>query len=281
MLDAALNLLDLVPGGRYQTPSTMPINSVCRLLVIPDDPNILAALHELMTRITSPDAWERSGHWVIHPPDVWEWVEDRVSPEDTAALCAQMWLEYVENARCMPSFCSMIGTILPYASATPPVGCLPCDGGTYLRVHYPRLYAALDLAFIVDADSFVTPDLRGRTLIGAEYPDYVVGSMGGEVEHTLTVDELPSHTHTSPSHTHTTQPHHHAYDPVVVGDLDVEGAGVPQPNAAQLVPLITENTYDETVNVNGAIVSIENTGGGESFSTMPPYYAINYCIVAG
>lgn len=260
----ARNLLDLVPEGRYVAPSAWPVNSVCRLLVIPDDPQIKAALHELMTRITSPDAWRESG----------------LTPDDAAALCSQMWLDYVENAHCMPSFCSMIGTILPYASRIPPVGCLRCDGTEHLRVHYPRLYEALDPQFIVDDDRFVTPDLRGRFVLGTPDGGFP-GTFGGAAEVNLTVDQLPAHTHTTQPHTHSTMPHHHAHDPVVIGDLDVEGVGVPQPTAAQIIPFITENTYDATVAVNSATVTVDQTGGGQPVNILPPYTTINYCIVAG
>ena len=54
--------------------------------------------------------------------------------------------------------------------------------------------------------NFVTPDLRGRFLVGASdgtsstslsaaYASYNVGDFGGEEVHLLTVDEMPKHTH--------------------------------------------------------------------------------------
>ena len=39
-----------------------------------------------------------------------------------------------------------------------------------------------------------TPDLRDRFIVGAG-STYSVGATGGEASHTLTEDELPSHTH--------------------------------------------------------------------------------------
>lgn len=39
-----------------------------------------------------------------------------------------------------------------------------------------------------------TPDLRGRFILGAG-PNDAMGSVGGEREHILTVDEMPRHSH--------------------------------------------------------------------------------------
>lgn len=49
-----------------------------------------------------------------------------------------------------------------------------------------------------------TPDLRNRFIVGAG-DEYEVGATGGEKTHTLTTEEMPSHTHTftGKAHTHT------------------------------------------------------------------------------
>lgn len=260
---------------RYLTPASTPTGSTCRRLLVPDAPEIRAALNELITRLTSPAVWDqRAGG---------------VTPDETAVLCTFMWES--------ESVC-MLGAIFPYAAATPPPGCLPCNGSLFLRVDYPQLWAVLDPAFKVDADTFRTPDLQGRSVIGAGagggLTARTVGEAGGAESVTLEVSQIPAHAHTSPAHTHiadphthTTQPHAHAYDPVLVGDLDTEAVGVPQPNAAQIVPLITENTYDATVIVNAAdvdlsatAVTLEETGGDQGHNNMPPYTALKYCMVA-
>jgi len=116
------------------------------------------------------------------------------------------------------------GTIFPLATATIPAGALECDGSTHLRVDYPALYAVLDSAFIVDADHFTTPDLRGRTILGvgtgSGLSTYAEGAMGGQESHALTTAELAAHNHsvtdlghshtlTDPGHSHTkTDPGH-------------------------------------------------------------------------
>jgi len=141
----------------------------------------------------------------------------------------------------------MIGMIFPIVTIDPPPNVLPCDGSTYLRVDYPNLYDVLDTPFIVDADHFLVPDLRGRTIIGAGGA-FSNADTGGEETHTLTVDEIPSHDHTIPA---------------TITTLVVEPGEV---TALTPVPIITSNTG--------------LTGGGGAHNNMQPYYALNYGIVA-
>jgi microcystin-dependent protein len=89
----------------------------------------------------------------------------------------------------------LIGTIHEYATSDLPDGVLPCDGTTYNRVDYPNLYAVIDAAFIVDEDTFITPNRAGRSPMG-EDGTHVLGDVGGSETHTQTVDELVPHTHT-------------------------------------------------------------------------------------
>lgn len=142
---------------------------------------------------------------------------------------------------------SRIGEIIASASAIVPAGCLFCDGSTYERVDYPDLYAAIAPAFIVDSDSFKTPDLRGNFIFGAGSSSSI-GNSGGEANHTLTVGEIPSHSHTIPL-TATTL----AVEP---GEVTVQTP----------VPLLSANTGD--------------TGGGGSHNNLPPFLELMYYIVA-
>lgn len=161
----------------------------------------------------------------------------------------------------------MIGSIFPYMTAYAPVGCLVCDGDTYAREDYPKLYAALDAAFIVDADNFVVPDLRGKTVIGAgdggaDYTNRPVGQIGGEEAHQLTVTELASHGHTDLGHSHIYNPPGTALPVVAPGEVPV--------TAINLLPGLTAEAY----------ANIQNTGADEPHNNMQPYLALNYCVVA-
>lgn len=134
------------------------------------------------------------------------WQSGQSNPSDSEADAIEA-LTALAFAEIMSS--AVIGTIAPYMTATPPIGMLPCDGSSHLRTDYPDLYAALHANFIVDADHFTTPDLRGRVPLGAGtgsgLSTYIVGGNGGQENHALTTAELASHNHTitDPGHTHT------------------------------------------------------------------------------
>lgn len=171
--------------------------------------------------------------------------------ETTPEEAAQIFKDIYDGIRPMIFYVSMLADF-PIV-LDPDTGWLPCDGALYDVDDYPALYAAIGDTFTDGGDPagfFRVPDTRGRTRITkddgagvmvAPWADEI-GGIGGEETHVLTVDEMPSHSH--------------AYDPVIIGDLDVEGPGVPQPNAAQIVPLITENTYA--------------TGGDEAHNNVQP-----------
>ena len=110
-----------------------------------------------------------------------------------------------------------IGTILPVASEAVPEGWVLCDGRELAIEDYQGLYdligttyGAGDSAFwaqvFFPATTFNIPDLRGRTIIGAndmggEQSDVLTihqasaGQVGGEEQHQLTEEEMPNHTH--------------------------------------------------------------------------------------
>jgi len=146
----------------------------------------------------------------------------------------------------------MIGMIMPYVTADPPTNVLPCDGSTYLRDDFPALYQALDAIFIVDADHFTVPDLRGRTVIaagdGSGLTSRAVGDTGGEENHQLSTAELASHTHSIPLTTS------------LPAQAGVGFAG------DVTVPVVTSNTG--------------STGGDVAHNTMQPFYALNYGVLA-
>ncbi len=92
-----------------------------------------------------------------------------------------------------------IGTIVPHVLASLPSNWLNCDGSTHNRVDYPALYALLDSAYVIDADHFKTPDLRGRMPIGvgsgSGLTTRAVDASGGTETHVLSVAELATHHH--------------------------------------------------------------------------------------
>jgi len=211
---------------------------ICRRLLIPNDLDLILAVNGAITELTRVHNWEQFGAATVN---------------ETVALMDDMLELFYYSDACM------IGAILPYVSTDPPPATLACDGTQYQRADYPSLYAVLNAALIVDSDNFVTPDLRGQFLFGADGSRIPLDT-GGTETHTLTEAELPSHTHTSPPHTHS----YNASTPLV----DAVGA-VPEPSAITL-PSLTGATA----------VTINPSGGGGAHNNMPPFTAMNYCIVA-
>ena len=96
-----------------------------------------------------------------------------------------------------------------WAGSTVPDGYALCDGRQLSTKDYPELYKALGTTFnnaynangsryTTTSGFFRLPDLRGRFIVGYndlddEYNKY--GNTGGEKRHTLTIDEMPEHSH--------------------------------------------------------------------------------------
>jgi len=171
--------------------------------------------------------------------------------------------QYAAEARDAIDFwvqADMLGTVIAYVSTQPPKGTLRCDGSTHQRADYPRLYDALDAAYIVDANTFETPDLEGRFLWGALNVQPTADT-GGATSVTLTTAQMPAHTHTTNPHTHTEG---------IAGPTAITiGPGAPAPSAIPAAGV----TGPATVSVNAA-------GGGDAHDNMPPYHAVRYAIIA-
>lgn len=144
-----------------------------------------------------------------------------------------------------------VGSVLAYVTAAPPAGVLACDGGIYQRVDYPRLYDAIAAPFIIDADTFRVPDLRGRAVFGAGGSGVLsVGQTGGESSVTLSLLQMPVHSHT--------------YLPPTI-NLDLESPGVPDIQGAGL----------------GLPAQTGNAGGGQAHENMPPFLGVFWGILHG
>lgn len=232
----------------FLTPNTPPDNlTVCRRVKIPAQTDWLSLVSGALAVLTKPYNFELSGTATV---------------EETTQFFEQFFLDYLDST----DYC-MIGSIFPYITALPPAHCLVCDGSSYQRINYPDLYAALDAVFIVDADNFVVPDLRGKTVIGAgdggaDYTNRTVGQIGGEEAHQLTVTELASHGHTDLGHSHIYNPPGTALPVVAPGEVPV--------TAINLLPGLTGEAY----------ANIQNTGADEPHNTMQPFLALNYCVMA-
>lgn len=212
-------------------------------------PEIVAVLFYALSQIEDPDSWL----------DLREDPLDEITDSDRDEIDAL--IAGANVAIITPE----VGFIRPYITTNPPDNTIPCDGGTYNREDFPLLYAVIDVVFIVDSDHFVTPDLRGLTLIGAGTVgarDFALGDTGDEYEHTLNETEMPPHSHTDIGHVHTYQPPGGTILAVAPGE-----APVALPN---FIPSVT----------GSASANLTDTGGGDAHNNIQPYGVVKYCVVA-
>lgn len=85
----------------------------------------------------------------------------------------------------------------------------------------------------------------------------------GEEKHTLSVSEMPSHTHKQNSHTHTTSTHANTY-----------AAGTCATYRAQCSVNSSQWDYTETTTSGGTTATNQNTGGGGAHNNMQPYITV-------
>ena len=97
--------------------------------------------------------------------------------------------------------------------------------------------------------------LKDRFLLGAG-GSYAAGSMGGEADHTLTIDEMPYHNHSLPGHVYNWGDG--------AGNVNIANA-VAQPGASSGNRLFT---------VQGEWNWTNPVGGYQPHNNMPPYLAV-------
>jgi microcystin-dependent protein len=135
-----------------------------------------------------------------------------------------------------------VGTIIAFALGVEniPAGWQLCDGRPVDRnTHLSQ-----------DHQMAKTPDLRGRTLIGAS-DKYTLGAAGGEETVTLTVEQIPAHDHEV--------------------KLPANCLGWDGPRANDLGH---DGNHPKSW-------STTKVGGGQPHNNMQPYQVVNYIIYTG
>ena len=106
--------------------------------------------------------------------------------------------------------------------------------------------------------NFALPDLRGRTPIHVG-SGHTLGERGGEQAHTLSISELPEHTH-------------------VLSGTSADGNALVPGNAllAKTANFLYHSPDNNLVAMNPA--SVTNVGGSQAHLNMQPFLTLNFCI---
>lgn len=144
-----------------------------------------------------------------------------------------------------------------------PRGWAFCDGQILPINQHQALYSLLGTTYGGDGrTSFALPDLRGRVPIHVDSSNggsHTLGQKGGEETHTLSANEMPSHTHT----------------------VQATSAAGNNPNPSGRV--LAGSAPSELYSAASALKAmrsgtITNTGGGQAHNNMQPYQVLNFCI---
>jgi sugar lactone lactonase YvrE/microcystin-dependent protein len=184
------------------------------------------------------------------------------------------------------------GSLMMYVSTTPPNGWLLCNGSPVSRITYSALFAIIGTTYGTGDGSttFNLPDTRGRTPIGtgtgSSLTARTLGQTGGAETHTLTTNEMPSHSHSGTTatdgvHSHGINDpgHSHVYtrprtQNLGFGNFGNVTDGMSDFNTTTSVTNITINNsvgHTHTFNTNA-------TGSGAAHNNMQPFLVVNYII---
>ena|GEM_PF-1014578 len=191
-----------------------------------------------------------------------------------------------------------VGTVVDYAGATAPPGWLFCYGQEVSRTTYAALFNAIGTTYGSgnNVTTFNLPDCRGRVTAGKDnmggtsanrltnqsggLNGNILGATGGSETHTLTVQQLPSHTHSFSGTTSSGGAHSHNFTYnllgtgsgssfIRVGSIGATGGNT---NAS------TQQAGNHTHSFSG---TTNNSGGGQPHNNVQPTIIFNKIIFAG
>lgn len=139
-----------------------------------------------------------------------------------------------------------------------PKGWALCNGQLLPINQNQALFSLLGTTFGGDGRvNFALPDLRARTPIHVG-SGHTLGERGGEQAHTLSIAEVPAHTH-------------------VLNGTSNTAVNTPS-NTTVLGKSAPQAAYGAPANLTAMDVSIANTGGSQAHLNMQPFLTLSFCI---
>jgi microcystin-dependent protein len=159
---------------------------------------------------------------------------------------------------------AFVGEIRIFSGSFAPAGWALCDGQLLAIAQNTALFSLLGTAYGGDGRAtFALPDLRGRVPVhvgqGPGLTDRLRGEAIGSEAHTLSVNEIPAHSHPLGAS-------------AVNGNSDSPAGGV-MARSPSAVPQYAAN-HDATL----AASAVSPTGGSQPHNSMQPYLTLNFII---
>ncbi|SFE47478.1 Microcystin-dependent protein [Paenibacillus catalpae] len=145
--------------------------------------------------------------------------------------------------------------VFPFGFA--PKGWAQCNGQLLSIAQNQALFSLLGTFYGGDGvTTFALPNLQGRVPIHFSN-NHPLGQVGGEEVHTLTINEMPQHTHQATGATDAT---------------DNDAAGKTWGTSPNVTPYSTVSNAPMSPN------AIASAGGSQAHENRQPYTVVNYCI---
>lgn len=146
----------------------------------------------------------------------------------------------------------------------PPKGWAFCNGQLLPINQNQALFSLLGTTYGGNGQTnFALPNLRGRASIH-EGSGFTLGQAGGQSAHTVTMSEMPTHTHFQNSN-------------MCIGGNNINATlGDPTSNywANNGKAQYATNTLDQVMHPS----AVTNVGGSQPHNNMQPYLVLNFCI---
>lgn len=152
-----------------------------------------------------------------------------------------------------------IGEIRMFGGNFPPAGWMFCEGQLLPISENETLFNLIGTTYGGDGQStFALPDLRGRLPLH-QGNGFILAETGGAEEITLTVQQIPVHSHP------------------FVATTNPGASANPQPNLVANSPNVQVYIEDVT-GVNMSVLAISPVGGSQPHTNFQPYLCVSFII---
>jgi microcystin-dependent protein len=151
-----------------------------------------------------------------------------------------------------------VGEIRIFAGNFAPSGWAICDGTLLPISQYDVLFVLIGTTYGGDGqNTFALPDLRSRVPLH-QGASFIIGENGGAESVTLTVNQIPAHTHAAAASS---------------------GAGSSHDPTGNIWANWTGSQYsDQGINGSMSSAAMTSAGGSQPHDNMPPFLGLNFII---